>query len=201
MLIIDGDNRFGEVKMRTPELKASGLPQSDCRDPRAIAKALKEGSPNHPFKTIAVDSLTPILTPYITEAMASNAANERKNKASGWVDKANAVKMVCDAVSGMGCDYVFIWHKLEGRNGNAEKFQKSSIPETEKARMMRVMNAVIELGKDEKGRFAKIVWSRFGVRDVIVRDQHGMWKGVVDEIDRIQMEANIAQQVFENPFA
>ena len=69
-LVIDADQRFSEVLTGGDEevYQLSSIP-SDSVDPRAISRRLMESMPGCNIKTIVIDSLTAIITPYVVQAM------------------------------------------------------------------------------------------------------------------------------------
>ena len=185
LLVIDADGRFHEIadKCRDP-LTLSDNP-NDHRDGLAIATAL-QGAELSGIGTIVLDSITPILRLSIAMGMTKNERGEGpKNKVAAFQDKANQLRLIQDSMVRPGVDSVIVWHYEKGRDDKGQEQKNQTISRTEGERLLRSMNAIIALDKDENTgqRLAKVTWSRAGRRGIVIPDTEGFWRGVPERIE------------------
>ena len=185
LVIADPDGRFNEVARLCAEevLGISDRP-ADHHDPLQIARLLDDGMPNLKAGTIALDSMTAILAPIVARVQEEIDRGEHKNKAAAWKPKAQAVKIIQDALAKWGADVMIVYHEQESLNGEGKMHTVNTVSPLEEARLMRSLNATIRLAKDGRGRYAEVVWCRSG-RTGRVYDEAGMWKGVPDRLDAL----------------
>lgn len=184
LLVIDADGRFNEVAdLCKGPLVLSDSP-NDSRDGLAIAKALHSEDLTG-VGTVVLDSITPILRLTIAMAMEGNSRGENKNKAAAFQEKANQLRLIQDSMVRPGVDSVIVWHYEKGRDENGKEQKNQTVSRTEGERLMRSLNVVIELAKDESThqRYAKVVWSRVGKKGIVIPDTEGFWKGVPARIE------------------
>lgn len=184
LLVIDADGRFNEVADRCRDpVTLDGNP-NDNRDGLAIAKAL-HGEDLSGIGTVVLDSLTPILRLTIAMAMESNKRGENKNKAAAFMDKANQLRLIQDSLVRPGVDSVIVWHYEHGLDENGKDKKNQTLPREEGRRLMRSMNVIIALNKDDKTgeRSAEVVWSRVGKKGIVIPDTKGYWEGVPERIE------------------
>lgn len=191
ILLVDADQRGQELFGSVANLFFLSEDRSDHRDPLRISEKIRDEARSireSGIKLISVDSMTAIIEPLTIQAVEGNLRGLNKNKAAAYINKANAVKLVQDAVTSMGTDAAFIWHLQKGGDANGQKVVKQSLPDTERARLMRSLNATIELRKEQGKRVAKVVWSRTGgvtVRGTEIVDEEGYWRGVPEKLDAL----------------
>jgi hypothetical protein len=138
MLVVDADHRFTEVSGKaTGDVYELSDNPADNVNPEAIAKLLKEGMNGSGVKTIIVDSLTSILTPLVVQAIMDNDAGRNKNRVSAFKDKALAMRLIQDTITGFGCATLWIYHTRQGLDGNAKQIESTSISAVELARLRR----------------------------------------------------------------
>ncbi|WP_423856217.1 hypothetical protein [Acidithiobacillus ferridurans] len=160
------------------------------RDPAKIAELLMTHGAGG-AGTVSFDSLTAILKPLNAMAVTKNRSGSVKNKASSFIEKANAMELILGAVTATGVDTTFIWHLEDGKDANGKDIVHETISTTELAKMHRCLNAVIRIGKDFnlRKRYAEVIWNREGVRKqpdgkpLIFYDELGWWKGVPEQIE------------------
>jgi hypothetical protein len=132
---------------------------------------------------IVLDSMTAILSPIVTRILEELERGYHKNRAAAWKPKANTVRLIQDAINKWRTDFVIIYHEQKRLDGRGRAEVANTVSPVEEARIMRVLNARIRLGQDNKGRYAEVVWSRTG-RTGKVYDQ-GMWQGVPEKLDEL----------------
>lgn len=188
LLMIDADHRAQELLVHCEEMLSISERGSDHCDPLAIARIVtrERHALCGQIGTAVVDSLTAILSPYTAAATEENRLGLHKNKASAFIGKANAMRLVQDAVTSLGVDSVYVWHTEDGRDKDGKAIVRQTIPESERKRMVRCLNAVLEVFVDpgSRKRAVRIRWSRSGHgRDAVVLDEQGFWRGVPERVD------------------
>jgi hypothetical protein len=168
LVVVDPDGRFGEVARLCAE--------------EVLGISDDEGMPAVKAGTIVLDSMTAILAPIVARVQEEIARGEHQNKAAAWKPKAQAVKIVQDALAKWGTDFVVVYHEQDSLDGQGRMHVVNTVSPLEEARLMRSLNATIRLGQDGRGRFAEVVWCRSG-RTGRVYDEAGSWKGVPDKLD------------------
>ena len=186
LLAIDADHRFSEVLSLAggAVYRLSDTP-ADNVTPERIAERLRANMPGADVATIVVDSLTAIMAPIITETMLEIDAGQHKNRAAAWRDKALAMRLLQDAVTGWGCDVLWIYHLQTGRDANAQEVTTATVSRTELARLTRSINLGLELveGKDGR-RGVKVTWARRGRSGMTLWDESGSWLNMPELIER-----------------
>lgn len=184
LLVIDADGRFHEVaKLCKNPMQLSGNPNEN-RDGYAIAKALQHEDLTK-VGTVVLDSITPILRFTVAMAMEGNSRGENKNKVAAFQEKANQLRLIQDSMIRPGVDSVVVWHYEHGRNEKGEEKTNQTVSRAEGERLLRSMNAIIALSKDEKTgmRQAEVIWSRVGKKGIVIPDTEGYWQGVPERIE------------------
>lgn len=192
MLVIDADHRIQET-VRDTGLDAIGIddPAYDIHEPLDIHKWLRKNRCDileERVKTVAVDSLTSIISPLNSATIEGNRRGINKNKVAGFADKANAMRLLQDSISAMGTDVMFIWHLESSRDAKNMLVNHPTLSETEQERLKRNLNAIIGLHVSPRSgaRVAKITWSRSGAGiGVSIPDTEGGWRGVPEKIDAL----------------
>lgn len=149
----------------------------------SVKGAFKEAKPK--MKTIVIDSLTAIIEPLQTGAMLANAANEHRNQSSAFLDKALAMRYLQDAISQLGTDVLWIWH-VEGGTFNGEETQRQTLSETERERLKRNLNAILEIVFDGDRRGIRVENLRPMAgqqRETTLWDESNIWAGMPERID------------------
>ena len=183
LLVIDADQRIdGTVKDTDEDVFRLGDEPKDANDVNRIEFLMKRDMPGAGVQTIGIDSLTGIIGPIINKAMAINGAGASKNKSSPFVEKATAMRILQDAVTPWGADLLFIWH-LEGNTMNGVRGTRESLPETERDRLRRSLNAELQVIWDGDRRGIKVVWTREGTAGAELFDTVGNWKSMPERIE------------------
>jgi hypothetical protein len=183
LLVIDSDGRYGEVERHHSDaVYALSDRPADHHDPLRIAQMLDQNMPNAEVGTIVLDSMTAILSPIVTRILEELERGYHKNRAAAWKSKATAVRLIQDALSKWGTDFVIIYHEQGRIDARGRQEVAKTVSDLEEARLLRSLNARIRLGQD-RGRYAEVVWSRTG-RTGKVYDE-GMWKGVPEKLDEL----------------
>jgi hypothetical protein len=209
-LVIDADHRFSEVlDICEDEVYELSPSAEDNVDPTQIAKHLDQHMPGSDVKTIVVDSLTAIITPHVVQAMVEREQGKQRNLMAAFKNKALAMRMVQDAVTRWGTDVLWIYHLMDARDGKAEQIVRSSVSQTELARLTRSINLQMEVVQQDGRRGVRVIWARRGRSGMIVWDEIGHWKGVPDRIEEavygglsVEEQDQIAKQtpqVFTSP--
>lgn len=183
---VDADHRWQEVMslIAGTAYQLSDRP-ADNVDPQAIAAALRANMPGSDVKTIVVDSLTAILQPIITQTMLEIEAGLHQNKAAAWKNKALAMRLLQDAVTGWGTDVLWIYHLQQGRDAKAQMVTTTTVPTTELARLLRSINMKLQIepGGNGKPHAMRIIWSRRGRSNIRIEDPSGSWEGMPEKIE------------------
>ncbi len=185
LLPIDADHRFAEVADLVPEgdvLQLSSNP-ADHVNPDRIAELLRQNMPGSTVGTIVVDSLSPIIVPLIMMALRDNDAGKNRNKVAAFKDKATAVRLLQDSITGWGSDVAWIYHTFEGRDARAQEEVKTSLPELEIARVLRSCNMRLRFSNEGGVYKVRVVWARRGRSGVELADDTGCWTGMPEKIE------------------
>ncbi len=211
-LVVDADHRFTEVleKSQDDVYQLSDNP-SDNIDPDTITTILNQNMRGSDVKTIIVDSLTAIITPLMTQAVIDNDKGRNRNQIASFKTKALAMRQLMDGVTRWGTHSLWIYHLQDSRDAKAREITRSTISETELARLRRCLNMQLEIVKDGEKRGIRIVWARRGRSDVVLWDDTGCWQGMPEKIEAAAYDGlsqteqeNIAAQtptLFPNPEA
>jgi type II secretory pathway component PulJ len=193
-LIIDADGRRHEQTHRQKRgalknlqlFELSPLDQ-DHRSPQRIQDLLNENMPDmdEPIGTIAIDSVTSYISPSVIRAVLDNddAAHD-EDKVRAYADKANRMKLLQDVVTGWGTDVVFIWHAERGHDGT-DTVIRESLSSTERERLFRSLNAVLQFVVEGGRHGVYVQWSREGRSSTshIFWDEQGEWMGVPERVE------------------
>ncbi|CAO3434511.1 AAA family ATPase [Azospirillum endophyticum] len=179
-LMIDADGRRHELK--GGELYELSEEAADHRSVERIQDLLDANMPGSDIRTIAIDSVTSLIGVSIARAMLDNAADRNRNKNQAWVDKAEKMRLLQDAVTAHGSHVLWIWH-LEDAQLNGKAQIRETLPETERERLYRSLNASLRIVREEDRRGVLVEWSREGPSGMIVWDDEGHWKGVPERIE------------------
>jgi hypothetical protein len=184
ILPIDADHRFAEVVDLAggPVFQLSGDPLDNV-DPDRIAALVSEGMRGSGTKTIVVDSLTAIIAPLVTKAFRGNAAGENRNRVAAYAQKATAMRLLQDVLTGTGCDIAWIYHVYQGRDSNAREVERTSITELELSRVLRSCNMRIRLARQGGVYTATVVWARRGRSGMTIQDTSGKWDRMPERIE------------------
>ncbi|MBK1836888.1 AAA family ATPase [Azospirillum sp. YIM B02556] len=179
-LMIDADGRRHELK--GGELYELSEEAADHRSVERIQDLLDAHMPGSDIRTIAIDSVTSLIGVSIARAMLDNAADRNRNKNQAWVDKAEKMRLLQDAVTAHGSHVLWIWH-LEDAQLNGKAQIRETLPETERERLYRSLNAALRIVREDGRRGVLVEWSREGPSGMIVWDDEGHWKGVPERIE------------------
>ena len=185
MLVIDADHRFEEVaaNVNGSVFELSDNP-ADNVDAEQINKLIKQNMAGSGVKTIIVDSLTSIITPLVVEAIMDNDAGRNKNRVSAFKDKALAMRLIQDSITGTGVDTLWIYHTRMGMNGQAQQAESTSISVVELARLRRSLNMQLRIITKGNMRGIKVEWARRGRSGIELWDESGKWSGMPERIEK-----------------
>jgi hypothetical protein len=179
-LIVDADGRRHELK--GGELYELSEEPADNRLVERIQDLLDRNMPGSGIKTIAIDSITSLIGSSIARAMLDNAADRNKNKNQAWVDKAEKMRLLQDSVTAHGTHVLWVWH-LEDAQLNGQTHIRETLPETERERLFRSLNASLRIVREKDRRGILVEWSREGPSGMVIWDEQGHWKGVPERIE------------------
>lgn len=185
MLVIDSDHRFEEVagNVNGSVFELSDNP-ADNVDAEQINKLIKANMAGSGVKTIVIDSLTSIITPLVVEAIMDNDAGRNKNRVSAFKDKALAMRLLQDSITGTGVDTLWIYHTRSSMNGQAQQTESTSISVVELARLRRSLNMQLRIVTNGDVRGIKVDWARRGRSGVVLWDETGKWIGMAEKIEK-----------------
>jgi len=183
-LIVDADHRYGEVlDLVQGDVFQLGGDPLDNINPDRIAALINAQIAGSGVKTIVVDSLTPIIAPLVTRAFRGNANGENRNKVAAYADKATAMRLLQDTLTGTGCDVAWIYHIYEGRDSRAQVQERTSITELELSRVMRSANMRVRIQREGSVFAATVVWARSGRWGMTIQDESAHWEGMPGKIE------------------
>ncbi len=183
-LVIDADHRFTEVlDISGDDVYALSDNAADNVDPDAISRILEENMPGSGVKTIVVDSLTAIITPFVVQAMIDREKGRNRNLMAGFQKKALAMRQLQDAVTRWGTDSLWIYHLQDSRDANAAAIVRSTVSQTEIARLTRSINLQLQIIEDGGRRGIQVAWARRGRSGVTIWDDSGTWAGMPEKIE------------------
>ncbi len=186
LLVVDADQRFDQIMRTAPQMEAFALSgdRGDNCDVRRIDALLSQHMPGSGIRTIAVDSLTPIISPLVQRGLMANRDGEKKNKADSWQEKAAAMKLFMDTVNRWGCDTIYVWHQEDGRDDKGNSQTKETIPPVERERLFRCLDVKLVLVRDGDARGVLVEWARSGRFGMTLWDEPGnMWRGMPERIE------------------
>jgi energy-coupling factor transporter ATP-binding protein EcfA2 len=185
LLVVDADHRFTEVagKATGDVYELSDNPADNINAER-IAALLRENMTDSGVRTVVVDSLTSILSPLVVEAILDNEAGRNKNRVSAFKDKALAMRLLQDTITGWGCDVLWIYHLRMGLDNQAVQRETTSISAVELARLRRSLNAQLRVVQDGERRGIYVEWARRGRSGLTLWDESGYWQGMPEKIEQ-----------------
>lgn len=184
LLVVDADHRFAEVaRFASDEVFQLSDEPADNVNAERIAALLKENMIGSGVKTVVIDSLTSILSPLIVEAILDNDAGRNKNRVASFKDKALAMRLLQDTVTGWGVDTLWIYHLRSGLDGQAREVESTTISVVELARLRRSLNLQLRLIQDQNRRGVYIEWARRGRSGLTLWDETGSWRGMPEKIE------------------
>lgn len=184
MLVVDADHRFAEVaRLALDEVFQLSDEPADNVNAERITALLRDNMTGSGVKTIVVDSLTSILSPLVVEAIMDNDAGRNKNKVSAFKDKALALRLIQDAITGFGVNTLWIYHTRQGLDGQAREREFTSISTVELARLRRSLNLQLKVVEDGDKRGIKVEWARCGRSNITLWDDTGRWRGMPERIE------------------
>ncbi|MCB0250444.1 MAG: hypothetical protein KDI07_17855, partial [Anaerolineae bacterium] len=181
----DADHRFGEVAgLAGGDVYRLSDTPADHVSPEKIAARLRANMAGAGVATIVVDSLTAIMAPIVTATMLEIDAGQHKNKAAAWREKALAMRLLQDSITGWGTDVLWIYHLQSGRDANAQEVTTATVSRTELARLTRSINLQLEIAEGADGRRSiKVIWARRGRSGLSIDDPSGSWEGMPERIE------------------
>lgn len=184
-VVVDADQRYQEVAHLVAqdvyELSEDG---ADNVNPERIAELLRANMSGSGAKTVIVDSLSAIITPIVTQAMLDNEAGRNTNRVAAFKDKAMAMRLLQDAITGFGLDTLWIYHYRTGLDSRANKVTSTSISAVELARLRRSLNAELAISNDNGTYSVKVVWARAGKSGMTLTDNTGTWEGMPEKLEQ-----------------
>lgn len=185
LLVVDADHRFAEVASLAPGdvYQLSENPADNIQAER-IAARLRENMGDSDVRTVVIDSLTSILTPLVVEAILDNEAGRNKNRVAAFKDKALAMRLLQDTITGWGCDVLWIYHLRSGLDSQANQRESTSVSAVELARLRRSLNMQLRLVQDGDKRGVRVEWARRGRSDLTLWDETGNWRGMPEQIEK-----------------
>lgn len=184
LLVVDADHRFAEVaRLATEEVFQLSDEPSDNVNAERVAALLKENMAGSGVKTVVIDSLTSILSPLIVEAILDNDAGRNKNRVASFKDKALAMRLLQDTVTGWGVDTLWIYHLRSGLDGQARQVESTTISVVELARLRRSLNLQLRLIEEHNRRGVYVEWARRGRSGLTLWDESGSWQGMPAKVE------------------
>lgn len=183
ILMIDADRHAQDLANRGAQVCLLSDNPQDMSDPLRVHDLLKtEGSGG--CRTVAFDSLTQITDSLVASAMEANRRGINKNKAAAFTPKADALRLISSGMTACGIDAVYVWHVEDARDKDGNVIVRPTLSQTERERLQKVLTAIIEIGENVNGRYAKVLWSRSGPKSAVFHDESGFWAGVPDRIEQ-----------------
>ena len=183
-LVVDSDHRFSEVlDLSVGEVYQLSDEPSDNVDPDAVARILRKNMPGSDVRTIIVDSLTTIITPYVVQALVDRERGRTRNLMAAFKDKALAMRQLQDAVSRWGTDVLWIYHLQDSRDAKAEEVVRATVSQTELARLTRSINLQLQIVTEGDRRGIEVVWARRGRAGLVLWDESGCWERMPEKLE------------------
>jgi hypothetical protein len=184
LLPIDADQRFAEVaRLAVGDVLQLSDEPADNVNAERIAALLKENMAGSGVKTVVVDSLTSILTPLVVEAIIENDSGKNTNKVAAFKDKALAMRLLQDTITGWGVDVLWIYHTRAGLDAKARQIESTSISVVELARLRRSLNMQLKVITDGNKHGVLVEWARCGRSGMTLWDDSGFWRGMAEKIE------------------
>lgn len=183
-LVIDADHRFSELlDIDQGEVYQLSETPSDNVDPDRIYQILRKEMPGSGIKTIVVDSLTAIITPFVVQAMLDKEKGRLRNMMAGFQRKALAMRQLQDAVTRWGTQTLWIYHLQDARDAQANAVVRPTVSSTEIARLTRSINLQLKVVEESSRRGIHVLWARRGRSDLTIWDDSGRWERMPDRIE------------------
>ena len=183
-LVVDSDHRFTEVlELSNDEVYQLSDNKSDNVDPDRIARLMYSNMPGSGVQTIVVDSLTAIISPLTIQAMIDKEKGRSKNLMNGFKEKALAMRQLIDGIMRWGTDCLWIYHLHDARDGKAREITTTTVSQTEIARLLRCINAQLEIIQEGDRRGIKVIWSRRGRSGLVLWDESGNWENMPERLE------------------
>ena len=183
ILMIDADRHAQDLANRRVQVCTISNDAQVMSDPLRVHDLLKTHGAGG-CKTVAFDSLTQIADSLVASAMEANRRGLNKNKSSAFTAKADAMRLIASGMTACGVDTAYVWHYEAGRDKDGKDVVRTTLPPTERERLQKYLTAIIEIGESDKGRYAKVRWSRPGPSGAVFYDQSGFWAGVPEQIEQ-----------------
>lgn len=183
ILMIDADRHAQDLANRGAQVCLLSEDPMDMSDPLRVHDLLKAGGSGG-CRTVAFDSLTQITDSLVASAMEANRRGLNKNKSAAFTSKADALRLISSGMTACGVDAAYVWHFEDARDKDGKAVVRPTLSTTERERLQKVLTAIIEIGEDDKGRYAKVRWSRPGPSGSVFRDESGFWAGIPDRIEQ-----------------
>jgi hypothetical protein len=185
LLVVDADHRFAEVAGHAPGdvYQLSDNPVDNV-NPEQIAAQLRANMGDSDVRTVVVDSLTSILTPLVIEAILDNEAGRNKNRVAAFKDKALAMRLLQDTITGWGCDVLWVYHLRTGMDSQANERETTSISAVELARLRRSLNMQLRVVQEGERRGVHVDWARRGRSGITLWDDTTCWRGMPEKIEQ-----------------
>ena len=87
-------------------------------------------------------------------------------------------------VTAHGTHVLWVWH-LEDAQLNGQTHIRETLPETERERLFRSLNASLRIVRENDRRGILVEWSREGPSGMVIWDEQGHWKGVPERIEAV----------------
>lgn len=196
LLVVDADHRFAEVARLVlgDVFKISDTP-ADNVDPERIVELLKGSMGDTKIGTVVIDSLTSIISPIVVQTLLDNEAGRNKNRVSGFREKALAMRLIQDGITGWGTDTLWIYHTRQGRDQNAVEVETTTIPAVELARLRRSLNVSLRVVQDHNVRGVHVDWARRGRSGFTLWDTSGTWAGMPRKLEKEIYDNLTAEQM------
>lgn len=184
LLVVDADHRFGEVAhLAVGDVFTLSDDPADMVIAERIVTQLRANMTGSGVQTIVIDSLTAILAPLVTEAVLSNDAGVNKNRVAAFKGKALALRLLQDAITGWGCDVLWVYHLRAGLDGHARQVESTSISAVELARLRRSLNVTLRCVQEGARRGVVVDWARSGRQGMTLWDESGCWRDMPERIE------------------
>jgi hypothetical protein len=184
LLVVDADHRFSEVALHAAgDVYQLSENPADNINAERIAARLREDMADSDVRTVVVDSLTSILSPLVVEAILDNEAGRNKNRVTAFKDKALAMRLLQDTITGWGCDVLWIYHFRTGMDSQAVQRETTSISAVELARLRRSLNMQLCVVQEGEKRGIRVDWARRGRSGIVLWDETGNWQGMPEKIE------------------
>ena len=212
ILAIDADGRFKEV-LRLSETTVYELSpnKEDNVNPDKIAEIITQKIAGSNVQTIAVDSLTAIIAPLVMGAYR----NTDGNRSAKYSDKATAMRLLQDVVTGTGRDVLWIWHVYQSTfvqkgDRDPKPVNRESLSLTEAARLHRSINMRLKMFREGDRRGITVEWAKHGRSGITLWDEpYGYWYEMPERIEQavyggltpedMANFASLIPEVFTNP--